>query len=113
MNNPQQARRFVFVRDRGFCARCGTDCFSGSEAKRHETIKIILEGSVNGAALNIRAMPLGTWELDHVIPLWVAPSMGNPPKLWMLGNMATLCSSCHSAKTKEDEVKYASTRTKV
>jgi 5-methylcytosine-specific restriction endonuclease McrA len=110
MNNPQQARRMVFVRDRGYCCDCGKDCFNGSEAKRQETVNIILHGSVSGMALDVRAMPLGTWEVDHDIPLWVAPSMGNPPELWMLPNMRTRCPECHKIKTKADEEKYASTR---
>jgi 5-methylcytosine-specific restriction endonuclease McrA len=73
-------------------------------------VKLILEGSVSGMVLAAKALPLGTWEVDHVIPLWVAPSMGNPPELWMLGNMTSLCAGCHKIKTKTDEEKYGSTR---
>lgn len=110
MNNPQQARRFVFVRDRGVCRDCGTDCFTLGETKRYDTVKLILEGSMSGVVIAATALPLGTWELDHIIPLWMAPHLGNPPHLWKLGNMATLCPACHVTKTKSDEVKYASTR---
>lgn len=108
MNNPRDARKFVFVRDRGVCQAegCGRNCApdGGDEEKVRKIIEQIM--SPNPTALNIKPIALGEWELDHVIPLSEAPRRGNPPELWMLGNMTTLCPECHREKTARDRELY-------
>lgn len=109
MNSPRDARRFVFVRDRGICRACGTNCQpDGADpaavAKIIETIM-----SPPGETMTTRfhtPIDLGPWELDHILPLNEAVRIGSPPELWQMSNMATLCHGCHVAKTKLDRIIY-------
>src|SRR5690606_1168361 len=64
MNSPKDARRFVFIRDRGVCAHCGDDRSPrGQEHAREIAQKLMLGYDVR---------KLGTWQLDHVHPLFAA-----------------------------------------
>jgi len=110
MNNPQVARRFVFVRDRGICADCGMDCSPGGQSS--DQVRRIIEEILNPVDYGkpgLKPLALGRWELDHIIPLSEAPKQGNPHELWTLKNMATRCPPCHTVKTANDRELYAET----
>lgn len=102
MNNPTDARRFVFVRDRGRCADCKADCAPGDE---HVVRRIIEEIMSPRQIMGEQRAPLvlGEWELDHIVPL--SQAHGDPTK-WELANMQTLCVACHKAKTARDREIY-------
>lgn len=95
MNSPQDARRFVFIRDRGMCARCGVDCSPRGQEHARQIVSKLMQG------YEIRK--LGLWELDHIVPLFAAD--GNPD-MWKLPNLQSLCPPCHLAKGREDEQTY-------
>lgn len=98
MTSPQEARLFVFVRDRGVCSGCGKDCFGGTEEQRRQTVEAIMTRPPGSGPLRL---PLGRWELDHVEPL---STESRDPRKWQLGNMSSLCKDCHAAKTKKDRI---------
>lgn len=102
MSSPRDARRFVFLRDRGVCCDCGLDCAPDNAAE----IVAKIMATPSGRAMGYDTMDLGNWELDHIIPLSQAAARGNPPELWMLSNMATRCEECHKIKTREDRLRY-------
>ena len=109
MNSPRDARRFVFVRDRGVCCDCGTNC--APNGGNPDTVARIVEKIMSPPAnqqlkLSAETLDLGDWELDHHIPLSEAARLGNPPELWQLGNMRTRCHKCHVLKTREDRLRY-------
>ena len=108
MNSPRDARRFVFVRDRGICKDCGKNCApeDGNPDVVARIIEQIMQPNPELMKLGTPPVVLGTWELDHIIPLSQAVKRGNPPELWMLQNMATRCPQCHTAKTKQDRLIY-------
>jgi 5-methylcytosine-specific restriction endonuclease McrA len=108
MNSPRDARRFVFVRDRGICKECNKNCSpnNGNPDTVARIIEQIMSPPSDQHHKQLPTMPLGMWELDHVIPLSQAQRMGNPPHLWQLSNMQTLCPPCHVIKTKQDRVLY-------
>jgi len=95
MNSPQDARRFVFLRDRGICAHCGTDCSPNGQEDARDIIQRLMLGE--------RVKRLGKWQLDHMRPLFAAD--GNP-QMWQLANMQTLCETCHIVKGVEDNEVY-------
>lgn len=110
MNSPRDARRFVFVRDRGLCRSCGANCQpDGSDP---QAVANIIEQIMSppGETMSTRfhkPMNLGQWELDHIFPLSEAERVGSPLELWTMSNMATLCHDCHVEKTKLDRIIYA------
>lgn len=94
MNNPSEARRFVYLRDRGVCRCCAKDCHPiGDDAKRELAQRIMTQGT------HVAREPLGEWEVDHIEPL---ATSSRDPRKWQLGNMQTLCPECHSKKTAQD-----------
>lgn len=96
MNSPQDARKFVFVRDRGICVRCNMDCSPRGQDHASEIVQKIMQG------YDVRK--LGKWQLDHITPLFA--SQGNPD-VWKIGNMQTLCGPCHTIKSQEDNQRYS------
>lgn len=96
MNSPKDARRFVFLRDRGICGKCNYDCSPRGATHSQEIVSKLMQG------FDVRK--LGNWELDHIVPLFAA--QGNPD-CWKLPNMMTLCRPCHVIKTKADNEKYS------
>ncbi len=70
-NDPAFARRKVYERDQGVCARCGTQC------RHHEHGK----------------SDLPRWEMDHRMPLSEGGSN-------TMDNLRTLCTDCHKGETK-------------
>jgi 5-methylcytosine-specific restriction endonuclease McrA len=105
MNSPRDARRFVFVRDRGICKDCGKNCApdNGNPATVARIIEQIMSPPPGQTHKQLPPLRLGLWELDHVIPLSQAKGR---PECFQLGNMQTLCPKCHVAKTKADRVLY-------
>lgn len=106
MNNPSAARAYVFLRDRGVCAGCGLCCYPGDDWQEKQTVS-----RIKNAAYAFHAgdgLDLGNWELDHIHPLFKADG---DPRYWMLGNLRTLCVSCHKEKTAID-MGYAETDSK-
>jgi 5-methylcytosine-specific restriction endonuclease McrA len=69
VTRPSNSRRAVWRRDSGLCNTCGAVCSKKGENK---------------------------WQMDHIIPLINA---NGELKYWMLGNLQTLCNSCHNVKT--------------
>lgn len=103
MNNPQQMRRFVFVRDRGICRSCGKDCYPPDAISRQIVIDEIMHALHKGeTALAMVKRRLGDWQVDHKEPLFLAD--GNI-WYWSLENTQTLCPECHVIKTKEDSLR--------
>lgn len=96
MNSPKDARKFVFIRDRGICGKCNYDCSPQGPDHSQEIVHKLLQG------FDVRK--LGKWELDHIVPLFAA--QGNPD-VWKLPNMMTLCRTCHVKKTQEDNITYS------
>lgn len=96
MNNPSAARAFVFVRDRGVCAHCGDNCFPGSSDLADRYVRQIMNSEY--AFMAGSGCDLGDWEVDHIHPLVKATD----PKHWQMGNLQTLCLSCHKSKTAID-----------
>jgi 5-methylcytosine-specific restriction endonuclease McrA len=89
MSSPSDARRFVFLRDRGTCATCGVDCSPSRDPSA--ICATIMRGK--------RPVSLGDWELDHIRPL--AEAQGDP-SFYRLDNMQTLCHTCHGRKTRAE-----------
>ncbi len=80
MSDPQEARRFVFQRDKGVCALC--QCVD--------------------ARLN------GDWDVDHIVPLAEAPrehQFWGPSNLQTLCR-----NNCHQEKTAEENSRRSSRR---
>lgn len=68
--NSRWCRERVAERDHGICALCGVDTFELEEAQFQST-----------------------WEVDHIVPLWMGGSGRD------LDNMRTLCIDCHKKET--------------
>jgi 5-methylcytosine-specific restriction endonuclease McrA len=105
MNSPRDARRFVFVRDRGTCKKCTRYCGPDDPG----TVQDIINDIMSPEHKQGSTVDLGRWELDHVIPLKHA---NGRPECWQLGNMQTLCHDCHTIKTREDKIKYGDVDTR-
>ena len=80
---PNVTRRTVLKRDKAVCAKCGHQC-----ARKGK------DG----------------WHLDHIQPLIEAKG---DIKFWELGNLQTLCQSCHHAKTGAEATARAEARRKL
>lgn len=95
-SNDQRAA--VWERDRGLCARCGT-----------QTIKnVLIRGFGNTAdrAVDLAKVPYHylpptghLWQVDHIRPLLDA---NGDMEFYLLANLQTLCTKCHVAKGVED-----------
>lgn len=59
------------------------------------------------AACGVRAE---RWHVDHLRPIHEADKLSGDTSAWELGNMQTLCVSCHAAKTAAEAAKRASAR---
>ena len=71
----REARRHVWLRDRGKCNGCGKKCTRRG------------------------------WDLDHIKPLMEQKGRAEKELVWSyywLDNMQTLCKPCHNEKTKQD-----------
>ncbi len=70
-------RLAVFKRDNGFCAKCGKDCFEGSNLKNFRRAR----GSGH------------LWQADHIVPVVEGGGVCG------LENYRTLCTACHKIET--------------
>ena len=77
---PNATRREVWKRDKGVCRTCGHQC-----ARKGTDV----------------------WHLDHIKPLIEANGDLN---FWKMGNLQTLCSSCHHSKTGREATARAAAR---
>jgi len=77
---PGVTRQAVWMRDEGRCAVCSHRC------------------STRGSDV---------WHLDHIQPL--IESKGNI-EFWKMGNLQTLCQTCHKAKTSREATERAAAR---
>lgn len=77
MNNPSEARVAIHKRDNYTCQDCG-----------HQD-------------------RFGTFEVDHVKPLYEA---NGDPTYWQPGNLTLLCTECHKSKTRADMIVWRSRR---
>ncbi len=95
-SDPREARRRVRKRDRGVCAACGVDTYA--IRRRHRG---------RGSTRKLRELGFkprkSLWELDHVVPL--IDGGGHE-----LGNLQTLCTPCHKAKTTREAAARRSAR---
>lgn len=98
MNSPSDARKWVFVRDRGLCCDCGKPCYPHSEEKLCKAVERIMTGKHPGA--------LGDWEVDHDHP--ISKANGNPDH-WKMENLRTRCKECHLEKTNADKERFKDT----
>lgn len=107
------ARRMVFRRDRGICARCGTSCPAWLKGLKREWKEIgtIEERPIREAAR--RSFRSGNpdffrrstfWDVDHIVP--VVEGGGSCG----VDNLRTLCIFCHRQVTAELNRKRASER---
>jgi len=96
-----EARRYVYRRDLGVCAKCGSDCEWLARAIRASTRNgtLNLEWPHNGStSAEYRAAlrsfgRLGLWQADHIVPVVEGGGACG------LANLQTLCNSCHAAET--------------
>ncbi len=72
---PSVARYYVWMRDKGRCAHCRE--FAGSFLSELPT----------------------KWQVDHILPLWIAD---REIAFWELDNLQTLCHPCHKAKNAKE-----------
>jgi hypothetical protein len=79
---PGVTRQAVFMRDGGKCATCGHRC------------------STRGTDV---------WHLDHIHPLVENRGVGDI-EFWKMGNLQTLCQTCHKAKTSREATERAAAR---
>lgn len=77
---PTATRKAVWQRDKGKCNTCSTTCTKKGATR---------------------------WHMDHITPL--IESNGNL-KFWKMGNLQTLCTTCHKAKTGQEATERASRR---
>ena len=77
---PSSTRKAVWLRDKGKCNHCNTVCSRKGVTK---------------------------WHMDHIVPLIEAA--GNI-KYWQMGNLQTLCKSCHIIKTSNEATDRATKR---
>lgn len=77
---PSATRQAVWKRDKGVCRTCGTQC--DRKGKKG-------------------------WDLDHIVPLIEAKG---DLSFWQLGNLQTLCKTCHKAKTSQEASERAAAR---
>ena len=98
--SPQILRRMVFARDKGVCARCGTD----TEVQRKEWVESGYSILVK-LKYNVPPRRSSFWDADHIEDVLLAPE-----KQWELSNIQTLCAVCHSGKTLDYKSKAASMR---
>lgn len=106
--DPQFARTQVFLRDFGICAGCGCDT-KGAPPDGFDWAEIIEDlKTISPKMATWGTMGLGKWELDHIVPLWVIDREEvTALKYWLLGNMQTLCDSCHAEKTGKEAANRA------
>jgi len=83
MNDPTEARKFVWQRDNGICQECGRDCKPSHPEHYHS--------------------PCYPWQVDHVKALFEA---NGDISYYEPENMELLCDDCHKLKTKEDARRY-------
>lgn len=86
MYRPAQARKLVWERDHGECAKC----------------RILLERSSR--------TPKDRWHVDHIRPLWEQKGKRFSDldySYWELENLQTLCAACHGEKTAAEATKRA------
>lgn len=99
------ARRKVWERDHGICARCGADCAflermawklrSWQDDKNRdglEAFRILLAAWGLKSQVYSWHVP-NLWEADHIVPLAEGGTHD-------LSNYRTLCVTCHKAETK-------------
>ena len=85
--DPGYLREQVFARDRGVCARCGTD----TEALRRDKRK--LDFAARRRFEKEWGSRRSLWDADHIVP--VVEGGGECD----LANMRTLCLKCHREET--------------
>jgi len=96
-----EARRYVYRRDHGVCAKCRSDCEWLAKMIRAATRNgyFTLEWSHNGStSAEYRAAlrsfgRLGAWQADHIVPVVEGGGACG------LENLRTLCNGCHAAET--------------
>ena len=90
-SDPAYLRDRVFERDRGVCARCGTDCAAEWNRIRrlpwHRRVRALADWGIKPRQRT------SLWDADHIVP--VAEGGGECD----LGNMRTLCLRCHREAT--------------
>lgn len=101
--SPSRMRQLVRQRDKGVCAKCGTDC----TALRKEFTQRFGENwqwrgpiQERSAFLKAHGIPLGRrttewWDADHIVPVIEGGGLCG------LENYQTLCIPCHKAETAE------------
>jgi hypothetical protein len=89
------ARRFLWKRDRGVCALCGTNTVTRPDER--EQLRAWDEAASRGAepaASAPHAWPLGSWDADHTVPIAEGGALARE-------NLRTLCKPCHKRATTE------------
>ncbi|CAK9006462.1 SWI/SNF-related matrix-associated actin-dependent regulator of chromatin subfamily A-like protein 1 homolog [Durusdinium trenchii] len=97
--NESSLRRQLFDLERGVCQKCGADChdlwqtlLASSPERRKKRLEEVAPGLKSPSKVTEGSL----WQADHVVPVWRGGGLCG------LENLQTLCTACHSEKTKKE-----------
>jgi len=97
--NGASLRRQLFDLERGVCQQCGFDChdlwqnlLTSSPERRKKKLEELAPDIKSPSKVTEGSL----WQADHVVPVWRGGGLCG------LENLQTLCTACHSAKTKAE-----------
>lgn len=105
---PRCARELVRERDHGICRTCGAPAELRYEPEfGSPPVEWVCNESLSRSAPGYgRACPVVSrelWHVDHIVPLHLVDrDAPHALKYWLLGNLQTLCTSCHGEKTARE-----------
>ena len=71
-----------------------------------ETLKKIIAHQQNYTCATCRSMLPPSYQVDHIVPLYVDVNATNTEYLNSPANLQALCPNCHTMKTQHDSIRY-------